>query len=416
MPKTIATTPSWYWPEGVPRVLGIPPYFLEELLVERWTAHPPPHPMVVSSDASVGALELAERVRDGAGAIEAMAAERPLVVSAGPTAQGAVLVLAALASGRPVLLVPPGGAVAAGDQPAGASLGMGDAAGSAALQAAGFDVVDLDAAGARASREASAAERTGTGAPGHPGSDPLADLRAPVACMTGKFGPAWHSHRSLLAGATALAGFLGATGDATWLSTVSPCAWDGFLAMSVALLAGATLVLAEPGDAALEATAAEEPTWVMAALPDAVATWGGSRRRRAPAKGPRGALLTVDGPFDPDARASIAPAAGAAALTLFGMAETGPILASHPSWYLDEAVGIPVPNMHVVPADPDTGEPISALWELVDQAMVTAWSPSLALADGGGDGGGRERFVGRRFVTGVLAASDPNGMLYLVDT
>jgi acyl-CoA synthetase (AMP-forming)/AMP-acid ligase II len=117
---------------------------------------------------------------------------------------------------------------------------------------------------------------------------------------------------------------------------------------------------------------------------------------------------------------------------MFGMAETGVVLASHPSWYLEESVGIPVPNMHVVAADPDTGQPISSMWELVDHAMVTAWSPSLAVAgEAAGDGQGPDgtdghiggqtasgfasRFVGRRFVTGVLAASDPNGMLYLVD-
>jgi hypothetical protein len=108
----------------------------------------------------------------------------------------------------------------------------------------------------------------------------------------------------------------------------------------------------------------------------------------------------------------LAGATGADVLTMFRTAETGPVLASHPSWHPDESVGIPVPNMRIVPADPDTGEPVDVLWELLDRAMVSAWSPSRAV-EGLPPGPGVP--AGARFAMGVLAASDPNGMLYLVD-
>ncbi len=436
MPKAIATTPSWYWPDRVPRVLGTPPYFLEELLVERWARRRPAHPLVVSADARVGAAGLAESVRAVACAIgAAVTPGRPVAVSAGPTAEGAALVLGALASGRKVLLAPPGAAAGSCDV-SDASLGLGDAAGAAEFGAAGLEVLRLDDLVGRAHDAGGApggdvGGRPNSLAPG--GHSEEEGLDAPVACIVGRYGPVWHSHHSLLAGAVALGAFLGVDGDTAWLSTYSPCTWEGLCGLTVALLAGSTLVLAEPLGAAAEAAAAEQPTWLLSSITDAAATWGGGKRHRRGGDGSaRAALLMVDGPFDPDERRAVAPAAGGTALTMFGMAETGVVLASHPSWYLDESVGIPIPNMHVVAADPDTGEPISTMWELVDHAMVTAWSPSLAVAGGaadddsepgGGDGhfGGRNassfasRFAGRRFVTGVLAASDPNGMLYLVD-
>ncbi len=421
MPKTIATTPSWYWPDRVPRVLGTPPYYLEELLVERWARRHPVHPALVSSDARTEAAELAERVRAVAVAIDATTSpDRPVAVCAGPTAEGAALVLGALASGRRALLVPPG--TTTNGRVSQASLGLADPTGAGQLKAVGLDTVGLDDLVARAPVD-------GAGPNGRPagpsngsnpggGEDDRPDLGAPVACVVGRYGPVWHSHHSLLAGAVALGAFLGVTGQTAWLSTFSPCTWEGLCGLTVALLAGSTLVLAEPCEEAAEAATSEHPAWLLSSLSDALATWGGSRRRRANDDGARAVLLMVGGPFDPDERRAVAPVAGGTALTLFGMAETGVVLASHPSWYLEESVGIPVPNMHVVPADPDTGEPISSMWELVDQAMVTAWSPSLAVAGEaaeGADGRFASRFAGRRFITGVLAASDPNGMLYLVD-
>ena len=400
MPKTIATTPSWYWPEGVPRVLGIPPYSLDELLVERWAHEEGDRPILVSGTTRMSPAELASEVR-AASAEVARQVElgSAATLYAGPTVQGVVLVLGALASGRQVLLR---------EAAAGEPERLGEPVAPAGL-------------GEPGTVRARAANGAGAG----PGS-----IREPAACLAGRFGLAWHSQRSLLASAVALQGFLG-TGirrGGTWLSTFSPCTWEGLSALGTALLGGNTLVLSSPGEASREALSAEKPTWLFGSFDDAVATWaGGAKRRRSEEPPVRAALLSVDGPFDPDQRRAVTSSLGTA-LTVFGTAETGPLLASHPSWYLDESIGIPLPNMHVVPAEPDTAEPITTLWELVDHAMVTAWSPSLMLgyeADGaalrsagqhstGGHSTGGH-FTGRRFVTGVLAASDPNGMLYLLD-
>lgn len=406
MPKTIATTPSWYWPDGVPRVLGVPPRSVWHLAVDVPARRAPDRPALVHGGRSVPAAELGALVAAVAAGVEGAATGPGAVaVCAGPSPAGVLAVLGALAADRPAVLVEPGAdASEVACRAQAPAVAVGDADGVAALAGTGAPLVEV---GALVSGGVPA-----TGPPaGHGQRRAGSGLDSPSVCLTGRSGPVWHSQRSLLAGALALQAFARPASGAPWLIGSSPCAWDGLCATVCALVAGAPLLTAPPGAEACDATERHRPTWMVSSLAVAADSWAGAGRRRGPAAG--GWLLAgVDGPFDPDERRAVAAATGAGVLTVFGMAETGPVLASHPSWFLDEAVGIPVPNMHVVPADPDTGEPVDAMWELLDRAMVSVWSPSLAvggLAPGPGDP------AGRRFVTGALAASDPNGMLYLVD-
>lgn len=412
MPKTIATTPSWYWPEGVPRVLGVPPRSVVRLTVDRPARRDPARPAVAWDEQTLTAAELAARVAGVASGVEASAATPgAVVVCAGPSPAGVVALLGAFASGRPSLLVAPGergSDVVLHDQVL--AVAVGDAEGLEALGDVGVPTLEVDAqltAGADEQRPAGAGA-PGDGAVRRRSGD---ELGAPSVCLAGRSGPVWHSQRSLLAGALALRAFVGPSAGSSWLTLASPCTWDGLCGVVTALVSGATLLAARPGDEARDVYERHGPQWTVSSLALAAGSWSGSGRRRGRAV-ERWILAGVDGPFDPDERRAVAAAAGADVLTVFGLAETGPVLASHPSWYLDESVGIPVPNMHVVPADPDTGEPVDAMWELLDRAMVSVWSPSLAV---GGIEPGPGAPLGRRFATGVLAASDPNGMLYLVD-
>ncbi|MDA8057451.1 MAG: AMP-binding protein [Actinomycetota bacterium] len=403
MPKTIATTPSWYWPDTVPRVFGVPPVPVAALAVDG-PARRRPQDAALSGDdgADLTASELAARVAATASAVrDVVSPEGAVAVAAGPGAAGVVAVLGALASGRRVALA------AADDDRARAVLeaarpdfGLCDAEGADLLSAAGVAVLEVGDEPPTALDETPAA-----------GAGSLRDERV---CLSGSSGPVWHSQRSLLAGALVVPSFFEPEPGSAWLVLQSPCSWDGLAVVVGALAAGCPVVAAVAGDGAVEATERYQPGWITASLEDAGRTWsgGGGRRRRSQGVPGRWLVATVDGPFDPDERRSVGAAAGGGALTLFGMGEIGPVLAAHPSWFLDEPAGIPVPNMHVLPADPDTGEPIDVMWELLDHAMVSAWSPALALS---GFPPGPGAPAGRRFATGVLAASDPNGMLYLVD-
>ena len=52
MPKTIAITPSWYWPAGISRVVGVPPYSIYDLCVVRNERHTPQAPAIIDAQGT----------------------------------------------------------------------------------------------------------------------------------------------------------------------------------------------------------------------------------------------------------------------------------------------------------------------------------------------------------------------------
>lgn len=394
MPKTIAITPSWYWPAGVPRVAGVPPFGVHEMLVERRARLRPDEPAVVSGSLRLTGAELAEQVTTAASALAGRVEPgSQAVLSAGASVEGVVLLLAALAAGLPLRLH--GGSDDAGVGAFGAAVGLADDHGAGALASTGLPVVRL------------ADLTTAGGAP-----RPLSQ-REPALALAAGTETVWHSHRGILGGAISLQTFLQAGPERPWLSTFPLSSWQGLYGITAPLMAGATLVLAEPGEAPLDAIVREG---VGYAFMDLDAAFTLTRESKRDVKSVRGVLtallLSVDGPFDSDQRRRVGRLFEAPALTVYGRPETGPIFASHPSWYLDEAVGIPLSNAHVVPVDPRSGNPIPTLWELVESAMVTVWSPMLTVGYEGDPH--PERFRDGRFLTGVIASSDANGMIYIL--
>lgn len=345
MGKTIAITPSWYWPAGVPRVLGVPPFLLHEMLVERFARQRPDDPALIGADGRVSAAELSERVSAASAAPPGEPPGEPLRVGASLDVESVVRLLGAFQAGAPVIL--------------------GDAEGNAPPEEGALAVP-----GAR--------------------------------------GALWHSHASLLGGALSLAAFLDGGPGRPWLTTLPLDSWEGLYAALVPLAAGATLVLSEPGEAALDAAAREAVGTLFTSFSDAV---DDTREAKRGVKSVRGLLSQIVMParlFDPDERRRVSRQFECPALTVFGLPETGPIFVSHPSWYIDESIGIASTNVHVVPVDPRSGRPLQSLWELVESAAVSVWTPSLALNLPA------ERIEAERYLTGVMASSDANGMVYLL--
>jgi hypothetical protein len=254
---------------------------------------------------------------------------------------------------------------------------------------------------------------------GEPATTGPGDFTKNRIYLNGKFGLTVHSERSLLAGALSFATFLegalvvGHKSDSTWLNLYSLSGWQGLNGLLSSLVNGSITYFCQDTSQAAHLIGEASPNWILCDFncgSDISSMMG--RKKKNSVYGSQGALLGIDGEFSPDVRRDISNSLGSA-LTFYGTGEIMVMVASHPSWYIDEAVGIAIPNMHIVPADPDTFEPIDTLWELLDQAVISSWSPSLGTPVTDKEAA---HFKDGRFITEAMAASDPNGMLYLLDS
>jgi acyl-CoA synthetase (AMP-forming)/AMP-acid ligase II len=216
--------------------------------------------------------------------------------------------------------------------------------------------------------------------------------------------------------AISLATYVEASRRQAWLVGLPAWRWEGLTALLTPLFLGAPAVLLpeEADESALAETIVREGTAFVFHDLEPVAL--AAREAKKEAKRARDVLsaflLSIQGSFEPDQRRRVGKAFDSPALTVYGLPETGPIFVAHPSWYLDESVGLPLTNAHVVPADPRTGAPIQTLWELVESAEVTVASPMLFC--GYEEAEHPDRFVDGRYRTRMIASSDPNGMIYLL--
>jgi len=395
VPKTIAITPSWYWPAAIPRVLGVPPFSLGEALVQRWARHRPDDVALADSSGRLTGRQFVEQVMTAAAALRVRSAANPgpARFCAGASVEGAVLLLAALEAGIAIRLVAPSPQTNGGE----GGWWLADSIGAAALGSA-TGVTRL-------------ADLGSAGDPAQPAPPMPLDARILGVPTGGDL--VWHSHRSMVGGAHSMRAFLGASAARPWLSTLPLSTWEGVYGITVPLAAGAGVVLAPGGDEALDAIARESVAVSSWMLDDAFnATRDAKRQVKAVRDVQEHLVLWTPRSFDPGDRSRVGKLFGCPALTVFGLPETGPIFASHPSWYIDESIGIAISNAFVVPVDPRSGQPIPTLWELVESAMVTVSCPGLC--EGYEGDVHPERWRDGRFVTGLIASSDANGMVYLL--
>jgi acyl-CoA synthetase (AMP-forming)/AMP-acid ligase II len=387
MPKTIAITPSWYWPESVDRVAGIPPFGVAELCVDRHAREHPENIALISRDGEISFAELQQRVAAMSEILKQKKPEsRRAVLSGELSISGIVRFFSALSAGYHVRLV-------RADE---------DRESAAAIFGSGLDLSAEeipDAAGV-------IADNSVVG---------LDELNTASVAIEGKSAVVNHSHRSLLASTISLVTFLQPQAERSWLASLPMDRWEGLLSVIVPLYLGVPLVLGNGDDPEgfAEAVQQYQAGYAIADLDTATLA---TREAKKSVKKARdildSVLLSTQGVFNPGDRQRVAKSFRCSSLTMFGLAETGTIFASHPQWYLDESVGIPMTNAHVVPSDPRNGAPIQALWELVESAEVTVKGPMLMCGYEGGDN--ESHFVGGRFRTGVIASSDANGMIYIL--
>lgn len=400
MAKTIAITPSWYWPKDIARLVGIPPYFLHELLVDRVANHWPDDEILVSARTRLTGAELAARVAEARHEAIAAAGEGTGVLMRvdGSTAniEAVVQLLGALSAGLHVRIWP---------SPATSG------------PTAPFEATDVSGTPPLTDRDQTFRHLFEGHADTSSQEPPLA-LRDPAVaiCANRPAGPVtvWHSHRSLFAAALALLAYYDVRRGPAWFCAQPLSSWEGLIGVIFPLLVGTKLVLPETGESLLDPIGQQGVTHALIDLDRISACTRDAKRDVKRLRGQLGSLvLPVSGVFDVDGRRRAGRLFDCPALTLWGTAEVGPVFAAHPSWYLDESVGLPITNAHVVPVDPRSKAPVQTLWELVESALVTVRTPAAMVGYDKNDNV-EDPFLDDRFITTTMGSSDANGMIYLL--
>jgi hypothetical protein len=230
-----------------------------------------------------------------------------------------------------------------------------------------------------------------------------ADFRTPILAMAmpDGHGEALHNHRTLVATGISMGAFYLLNGDITVLLLEPPTNWWTVAMLLGAMNRGATIWVGWEDKLPRLPTSLNYVVcgWDRAGmlLDDEIAALAG----RITA----GLVVAIERPFSTSRRLRIGRRLRADVMTLLGRSDLGPIVASHPAWYLNDAAGIPLPSVDLRPLNPTDGQPLNIGWEVVESAELGVKS---ALAPAGGT------IVEGWLRTSLIAQIDPTGFYFLV--
>lgn len=243
------------------------------------------------------------------------------------------------------------------------------------------------------------------------------DMKGPSVALAGREGKVFYqSHQSVLAGAISWSAFIPLDEKDVVLNLQPFYTWEGLYGLLPVLFKGATCHMAS----------LEDPEKLACSLvsQNCSYTWLTQEEARKFLREPQhnlinklkttlsGLFVSVSGSFRPRSRKLLKNLfGGVPVLTVFGLPEAGPVVASHPTWYLNEAIGIPVSNVDLWPLNPQTGNPLLVPWEAIESAEIGIKSPMTAVAFSSPEEKGvqvREDWL-RSY---LIASMDPNGLFY----
>lgn len=243
------------------------------------------------------------------------------------------------------------------------------------------------------------------------------DLAAPaVALATNDGALAYHSHRSILAGAVSWSTFVPLKTEDLVLAALPLYTWEGLYSLLPILFRGGTCLVADLRDPDKLSHAVKEhhPIYTMVSRPAARLLYQSTHKSVVQAfrESLQGLFISTTGPFTAIGRLRLKNLLGKPALLAFGSAEAGVVFSSHPTWYLDTAVGIPVTNVDVWPLNPATGNPLEVPWETIEYGEVGVKSPMTAAGYHSPEE--KEKRVRDAWLrTKIVATMDPNGLFYI---
>jgi acyl-CoA synthetase (AMP-forming)/AMP-acid ligase II len=230
------------------------------------------------------------------------------------------------------------------------------------------------------------------------------DFRSPILALPmpdGK-GEALHNHRSLAATAISLGKFYLLAEEITVLMLEPPASWCPLAVTLGALQRGATVIA---GWERKPPVLPEKIDYVVCGWQRANALLDDATGAALSGRIAAGLIVAIEGAFSTSRRRRFARLLKTDILTAFGRNDLGPVVASHPAWFLNDAAGIPLPNVDLRPLNPADGTPLNIGWEVVDSAEIGVKS---ALAPAGGT------IVDGWLRSGTIAQIDPTGLYFLL--
>jgi len=232
------------------------------------------------------------------------------------------------------------------------------------------------------------------------------DFKKPLLALAkpDRRGEVLHTHKTLAATAIAMGSFFMMEGDTSLWLAQGPSDW-----LSLAMLLGAwqkgASVWAGWGTPAPRPP--ERVDYLVSAWNPAMRDYVDSPPRIPRLRIGAGVVVGIEGPFSLSRRRRLSRRLATPVLTVLGRSDLGPLIASHPTWFLDDAVGIPLPNVDTRPLNPADGSPLNIGWDAVESAELGVKS---AHAPAGGT------LVAENWIrTGLDAEIDPTGLYFLCE-
>ncbi|MDH3499885.1 MAG: hypothetical protein OEM97_07170 [Acidimicrobiia bacterium] len=411
MTKSIDVVPTWYWPDGVPRYLSPPRSTVYKAAVERWARRTPESIALVGDGVSVDFASLAERARSASTRIRRLAAERAagerlrLAMTDATGIDGVVALLAATLAGADTLLIHPAtphadlAGILSGfgcDLLIGGDGGDGQRRPWLSVELSSISQVPAAGDGATADE---AVDRS---------ADATVGLRWGDSIML-------QPNEALLGWAMAFRAFASLEKGDRFAVTHPLSSWEGMTGLLAPLVVGGTSVLpgASPQNAVeAAASGSVQGVWLDRAEAEALVESGFSRPGR---RDPRQwVYVSVSSAMPVRARKRLKRLLDIPVLTAFGTPATGLVAASPQAWFIEEAVGIPVTGVDVVPVDGAGGHLAEPPWPLLAFANLGVKSTFLAPA-GSLHGTAPGRFIEPDVLdVGVECRIDSNGFVYLI--
>jgi acyl-CoA synthetase (AMP-forming)/AMP-acid ligase II len=400
-----------YWPEDIYRYLAIPGISLDDGLVTRPAKRHPDQPALIGYDGAITYRQLSEGMDRTMKAILSYTDGKPARVALAVRQRlDAVELLFGGLKGRCCLFL------------ANPDLPTGELTGPMYLFGPDLVVTDnsqLQQGLGSALQEAKVihlGELEGKGAD-IPGARGRQDLQAPAVALTVDNGNlVYHSHRSLLAGAVSWSTFLPLKAEDLMLSLQPLHRWEGLYSLLPVLFRGGRCLLAdleEPGRLA-DAVLNHQPCYSILPRLEARKLYDSSYKSvvRSFRETLRGLFVSVVGPFTALGRRRLRNLLDKPALLTYGSVESGPVLSSHPTWYLDAAVGIPLTNVDVWPLNPASGKPLEVPWEAIEYGEVGVKSPMIGVKYDPAEESEKRMHEGW-LRTKIVTTMDPNGLFYI---